>query len=284
MKRILLILISAFTSILLYAQNDISLNTLVIDAGHGGKDPGAVSHDRSAKEKDFTLDIATRVAEKVREAYPGINVVMTRTTDEFVSLEDRADIANKAAANLFMSIHINASTSWSPNGYSVHVLGQSSMKDRDLFAYNMDVVKRENSVIMLEDNYNTKYQGFGTDDSKSFIFLQLMQNANLEQSLKFATIIAENLKQSPITANRGIWQNPFYVLWKTSMPAVLVELGFISNSSDLDTLKDEENRDALAQALFESFRQYKNFYDSSVGVGDNFDNKKTVKNFSEPKE
>ena len=161
---------------------------------------------------------------------------MTRSSDKFVELRDRAEIANKAGANLFVSIHINSSFSTSPNGYSVHILGQSSNKNRDLFAYNMDVVKRENSVILLEDDYSTKYQGFDPSNEESFIFMQLMQNAFLEQSLLVASVISEKLKGGPIKADRGIWQNPFYVLWKTAMPAVLVELGFISNNSDLAVL------------------------------------------------
>ncbi len=191
---------------------------------------------------------------------------MTRSTDRFVELRDRAAIANKAGGQLFISIHINSAWSTSPNGYSVHILGQSSDKNRDLFAYNMDVVKRENSVILLEDDYSTKYQGFDPSDEQSYIFMSLMQNAHLEQSLLAASIISEKLKGGPIRADRGIWQNPFYVLWKTAMPAVLVELGFISNAADLAILKKEDNRDKLADRLFEAFKEYKSIYDGSLEI------------------
>lgn len=267
MKRYFVALIFLYLILPLSAKNDLTLKTVVIDAGHGGKDPGAVSKDRRTREKDLTLDITHRLAEKIRTVYPDIKVILSRPDDEFISLNDRAEIANKAGANLFMSIHINASVKTAPSGYSIHVLGQSSHKDKDLFADNMDVVQRENSVVYLEDNYTTTYKGFDPDDSRSFIFLQLMQSSNLEQSLEFAQIIADNLKDGPINENRGIWQNPFYVLWKTSMPAVLVELGFISNSEDLSKLREESNREAIAMLLLKSFSQYKEAYDKSVGAG-----------------
>ena len=248
---------------------DLKLRTVVIDAGHGGKDAGAVSKDKKSYEKTFTLSIAGKLAERIRNEYPDVKVVMTRSSDKFVELRDRAAIANKAGANLFISIHINSSVSTSPNGYSVHILGKSSDKNRDLFAYNRDVVKRENSVILLEDDYSTKYQGFDPSDEQSYIFMSLMQNAYLEQSLLVASIISEKLKGGPIKADRGIWQNPFYVLWKTAMPSVLVELGFISNQADLAVLKQDAQRDKIADRLFEAFKEYKAVYDSSIDLGQN---------------
>ncbi|MBR5925595.1 MAG: N-acetylmuramoyl-L-alanine amidase, partial [Bacteroidales bacterium] len=244
----------------------LKLRTVVIDAGHGGKDAGAVSKDKKTYEKTFTLAIASKLSEKIKEEYPDIKVVMTRSTDKFVELRDRAAIANKAGGQLFISIHINSAYSTSPNGYSVHILGQSSNKNRDLFAYNMDVVKRENSVILLEDDYSTKYQGFDPSDEQSYIFMSLMQNAHLEQSLLVASIISEKLKGGPVKADRGIWQDPFYVLWKTAMPSVLVELGFISNANDLSILKQEKNRDELAVRLFEAFKESKTVYDGSLDL------------------
>ena len=245
----------------------LSLSRVVIDPGHGGTDPGAISRDGKNYEKTFTLDIATRLGEKIKAECPGVEVVMTRTKDKSVALNDRAAIANKAGAELFISIHINSASSASPNGYSVHVLGKSSNKNRDLFAYNMDVCKRENSVILLEDDYTTTYQGFDPSDPESFIFLQLMQNSNLEQSLEFAETVASHLKGGPIKINRGVWQDPFLVLWRTAMPAVLVELGFISNATDLDALKKAEDRDALASRLCAAFKEYKSRYDASMVLG-----------------
>ena len=267
MKRAVCILLLTFLSIsTLFAAGDLSLKTVVIDPGHGGKDAGCVSKDRKTYEKNLVLEISRKLEARIKENYPEVKVILTRTKDEFIELKDRAEKANDANANLFISIHINSTTGTSANGYSVHVLGQSSVKNRDLFAYNMDVCKRENSVILLEDDYSTKYQGFDPNDQESFIFMQLMQNSNLEQSLKLASLIEENLKGGPIKADRGIWQNPFYVLWRTAMPSVLVELGFISNANDLAALRIEENRDNLANALYNAFAQYKYEYDASMNV------------------
>lgn len=250
-----------------YCNGTLGLKTVVVDAGHGGTDPGAVSQDRKTYEKSLTLDISIRLAAKIREACPDVKVILSRPDDKFVPLNDRADCANKAGADLFISLHINSTKSTSPHGYSVHVLGQSSNKDRDLFAYNMDVCKRENSVILMEDEYNTKYQGFNPSDPESFIFMQLMQNSHLEQSLDFAQIISDKLAEGPINSNKGIWQNPFLVLWRTAMPSVLVELGFISNASDLSVLRNSGNRDRIADCLCEAFVKYKKDYDSSISFG-----------------
>ena len=264
MKRAIYLFLAAFLAAFPAGAQDFCLSTVVIDPGHGGNDPGAVSRDGKHYEKTFTLDISKKLAAKIKEGCPGVKVVLTRDKDKTVALNDRAAIANKAGADLFVSIHINSAASTSPSGYSVHVLGKSSNKNRDLFAYNMDVCKRENSVILLEEDYTTTYQGFDPSDPESFIFLQLMQNSNLEQSLSFADLVATSLKGGPITHGRGIWQDPFLVLWRTAMPAVLVELGFISNSSDLEVLKDDAKRDKLAERLFQAFKKYKAGYDGTM--------------------
>ena len=264
-RLILSLLLSAAFSASAYADG-LRLGTVVIDAGHGGKDPGCISKDKKTYEKTLALDIATKFSDLIKADFPDVNVILTRSTDEFLELRERADIANRANANLFISLHINASSSSSPNGYSVHILGQSSQKNRDLFAENMDIVKRENSVILLEDDYQTHYQGFNPSDPESYIFMSLMQNSNLEQSLLLASIISEKLKGGPIKSDKGIRQNPFYVLWRTSMPAVLVELGFISNDTDLAALRQEDKRAELAKRLLSAFKDYKQLYDSSLGL------------------
>ena len=241
------------------------LKTVCIDAGHGGKDPGCVSADNKTREKDLTLSIATKLADEIRTKHPDVKVVMTRTTDKYVTLNDRADIANKAGADLFISIHINSAKNKSASGYSLHCLGQSSNKNRDLFMSNMEMVKRENSVILLEDDYSSKYQGFDPDDPESFIFFNLMQNAHLEQSLMFAEDAAEALKKGPVTKNRGISQDPFLVLWRTAMPSVLVECGFMSNASDLAAMRPESSHKKIAHQLYEAFASFKKKYDSATG-------------------
>ena len=264
-RLILSLLLSAAFSASAFADG-LRLGTVVIDAGHGGKDPGCISKDKKTYEKTLALDIATKFSDLIKADFPDVNVILTRSTDEFLELRERADIANRANANLFISLHINASSSSSPNGYSVHILGQSSQKNRDLFAENMDIVKRENSVILLEDDYQTHYQGFNPSDPESYIFMSLMQNSNLEQSLLLASIISEKLKGGPIKSDKGIRQNPFYVLWRTSMPAVLVELGFISNDTDLAALRQDDKRTELAKRLLNAFKDYKQLYDSSLGL------------------
>ena len=264
MKRTICILLIALCFCARSWADGFGLSTVVIDAGHGGKDAGCVSADNKTYEKTITLDIARTLSAKIKEAYPQVKVVLTRSDDRYVTLDNRAAKANKEDADLFISIHINSTERSSPNGYSVHILGQSSNKNKDLFAYNMDVCKRENAVVMLEDDYSTKYQDFDPSDPESYIFMVLMQNSHLEQSLRFAQIIQGNLKGGPIKADRGIWQDPFYVLWKTAMPSVLVELGFMSNPSDLAELKQKSRRDELAQRLFLAFKEYKEIYDGSI--------------------
>ena len=250
-----------------YATGDnLRLSTIVIDAGHGGKDPGAVSQDKKTYEKTLTLDIAKTLADKIRAAYPDVKVILTRSDDRYVTLNDRADIANKAEANLFISIHINSNAKTSPSGFSVHVLGQSSNKNRDLYAGNMEIVSRENSVILLEDDYSTTYGDFDPNDPESYIFMSLMQNSNLEQSIRFAQLVQKHLQGGPVKTDRGISQDPFLVLWRTAMPAVLLELGFISNSNDLTALRSQSERDKLAERVFQAVKEYKGIYDGTLDV------------------
>ena len=241
----------------------IKLTTVVIDPGHGGKDAGCISPSGKTMEKTVVLDIATKLAEKIRTGCPDVNVLMTRDDDTFVELQGRADIANKAKANLFISIHVNSvdGKKTGPNGYSVHILGQYTSKKKDLYAGNMDVVRRENSVIMLEDDYTTKYEGFDPSDPESYIFMNLMQNSFLEQSFKFAKFVDEEMRGGAIKASRGISQDPFYVLWRTAMPAVLVECGFMSNPTDREALITSKGKDRIASDLYDAFVKYKKEYD-----------------------
>lgn len=248
-------------------QKALELSTVVIDAGHGGQDPGAVSKDGKTREKDLTLSIARLTGKLIKDKYPSVKVVYTRSDDRYVTLNDRAAIANRNQANLFISIHINSVESRQPDGFSAHILGESSHKDRDLFAYNMNVCKKENSVILLEDDYSTKYQGFDPNDPESFIFFHLMQNAFYEQSLLFAADVnAQMAKTSGYGHNRGIHQDPFYVLWKTTMPAVLIEAGFISNSSDLAVMTSEQGKQNIAKAIADAFSVFKARYDGTLEV------------------
>ncbi|MDD7456135.1 MAG: N-acetylmuramoyl-L-alanine amidase [Bacteroidales bacterium] len=257
-------------------QSPIKLKTVVIDPGHGGKDFGCTSKDGKVNEKSIVLDIGKRLKRKIEDSYDDVNVVMTRDKDYFVTLQGRADIANENNANLFISIHVNSveGKRTGPNGYSIHTLGQYTSKKRDLYAGNMDVVRRENSVIMLEDDYTTTYQGFNPNDPESYIFMNLMQNAYLEQSLKFAQYVDREMKNGAISESRGISQDPFYVLWKTAMPAVLIECGFMSNPSDRAALNSGKGREKIATEIYDAFVKYKKGYDGTA----------PVKAYSEPRQ
>ena len=178
---IVCLLLLSMTSSLAAKDKPLGLKTVVIDAGHGGKDPGGVSKDRKTYEKNLVLDIAKRFGQKIKEKYPDVKVIYTRSTDVYITLNERAAIANRNNADLFISIHTNANNSSSVHGASVHILGQSRDPKRDLYAGKMDVSRRENSVILLEDDYSTDYQGFDPDSPESFIFFNLMQNAYYEQ-------------------------------------------------------------------------------------------------------
>ena len=259
------------------AQNpsaSIRLSTVVIDPGHGGKDAGCISPSGKTMEKTLVLDISKRLAENIKAGYPDVKVILTRSDDTFVTLQGRADIANANNANLFISVHVNSvpGKSNGPNGYSVHILGQYNSKNKDMYAGNMDVVRRENSVIKLEDDYTTRYEGFDPNDPESYIFMNLMQNAYLEQSFKFAQAVDKEMKGGAFRQSRGISQNAFYVLWRTAMPAVLIECGFLSNSEDREALITEKGRAQIASDIYNAFKIYKKEYDGSdvangIGTG-----------------
>ena len=248
-------------------QDQLKLSTIVIDPGHGGHDPGCISADKKTREKNVALDISQRLARKIGESLPGVKVVLTRSDDTFVTLSGRADIANDIGADLFISIHVNAQAKGtSASGYSIHCLGQSAREGNDLFSKNLDLIKRENSVILLEDDYKTRYQGFDPSDPQSYILFSLMQNAHLEHSLAFAEDVANAMKGGPISRSRGVSQDPFWVLWRTTMPAVLVEVGFMTNPNDLKALRSPADRDKIADNLLKAIKAFKKRYDNSTAT------------------
>ena len=261
-NALLTLILLLFSHSLAAQQQGVTLKTVVIDAGHGGKDPGAVSLDNKVKEKDVVLDIALTLGDKIKKAYPNINVIYTRKSDVYVELNERSNIANKNHADLFISIHCNSvpKKSKAPSGCETFIMGANKS------ASNMEVCKIENSVVLLEEDYSTKYQGYDPNDPESAIFFNLMQNAFFEQSLIFADLCQKNLRKSPIPTNRGIKQGGLLVLWRTTMPSVLVELGFITNASDRNVLGTKSKRGELASALFNAFEQFKNQYEGQIEV------------------
>ncbi len=232
------------------AQKQFS--TIVIDAGHGGKDPGALG--KKSKEKNIVLSVAQKFGKLVSDSLPGVKCVFTRNTDVFVPLDKRAEIANKNAADLFISIHANSSPSKNISGAETYVLGLHRSKD------NLAVAQKENSVITLEDDYTNRYEGFDPSQPESYIMFELMQNVYLEQSISVASLIQNEFKSSG-REDRGVKQAGFLVLRQTSMPSVLVELGYISNAVEEKYLSSDSGAVVYANALYKAVKAYKNIYD-----------------------
>ena len=242
-------------------EGGVRLRTVVIDAGHGGHDPGAISKYSKLSEKQINLDVALRLGKRIEKDLPDVKVIYTRKTDRFVELAERGNIANRNHADLFISIHVNAAGSSAASGTETFVMGT------DKSSSNMEVCKRENSVILLEDDYSTTYEGFDPNNPESYLIFNLMQNAHFEQSIAFASLVQQQfIKNGPIKKSRGVRQAPLMVLWRTTMPSVLVEVGFLSNASDRTTLNKEENRQKIADDLFRAFSTFKSQYDSEGGT------------------
>lgn len=222
--------------------------TLVIDAGHGGKDPGAVG--KNIYEKDLNLALALKIGEKIKQKYPNVKVVYTRDTDIFVPLQKRSEIANNNKADLFISIHANSSESKESEGLETFILGTDKMEK------NLDVAMRENAVMMLESDYKTTYQGFNPNSIDSYIMFELMQNTFMDQSLQFATLVQQNCVEQLKRKDRGVRQAAFWVLLKTACPAILFEMGFVSNPEEEKFLRQPEGIDQMAQAITEAFETY----------------------------
>jgi len=235
------------------SSNRTSLTKVVIDAGHGGKDPGAKG--KNALEKDVTLAVALKLGKLISENHSDVKVVYTRDSDVFIPLDVRSSIANKSNANLFISIHANSNRSTVPYGAETYVMGLHKSAD------NFDVAATENSAIIMEDNYNSKYEGFNPKSVESYIIFSMMQSKFLDQSLFFAQLVQNQLTNVASRADRGVKQAGFLVLWKTAMPSVLVELGFISNSKDEQYMLTETGQNELAEGIYRSFRTYKANYE-----------------------
>ena len=252
----LAILATLFYPLQLPAQESrvLELGTVVIDAGHGGKDPGAVSG--SVKEKDITLSVAKRLGALIKERYPNVKIIYTRSGDTFVELKRRAEIANKNNADLFISIHVNSAKNRSANGSETFVMGSEKSSS------NFEVCQLENSVITLEEDYSSNYSGFDPSNPESYIIFSLLQNSHLEQSLMFAQMIQNSAAKGPIEYGRGVKQANFLVLWMCTMPSVLVELGFISNKKDCQILSDKNHQQKMAENIFNAFCKYKKNYDT----------------------
>lgn len=247
------------------------LKTVVIDPGHGGKDPGAPGKSKSTAEKNIVLNISKLFGDKIKAEYPDVKVVYTRSTDVFVELKERANIAKRNNADLFISVHCNSSTNSRAFGASAHILGPKSNNPKntsDYFEKSKSVAQRENSVMLLEDDYQTAYQDFDPNSPEAVISHSLLWQANYGNSLLFAAEYDAQIHKAPYRVSNytGIHQDVFYLLWATNMPAALLEVGFLSNPSDYAVLSTADGQEKIAKSLFNAFKSYKEKYDASVGA------------------
>lgn len=251
-------------------KKHLGLRTVVIDPGHGGKDPGALGKTRNMHEKHIVLSVSKLLGQKIKEKYPDVKVIYTRSNDTFIGLHERAMVARRNNADLFISIHCNGSSNPDAKGTSVHILGQNSDNKKnktDYFERNMSTAQRENSVIVLEEDYQTKYQTFDPDSPESFISHQLQWMAYYESSLLFASEVVEHLVAKPLTPRRLVVdQDIFQVLVEANMPAVLLELAFVTNPVEYKFLSSKEGQEDIAERLFKAFSSYKTKFDASVNV------------------
>ena len=231
------------------ANNNFSIKTVVIDAGHGGKDPGA-SGPGKTNEKDVALKVALQLGDLITKNFPDVNVIYTRKTDVFIELHERAEIANKAKADLFIAIHCNSSPNPEFYGTSTYVLGLHRTEA------NLEVAKRENSVILLEEDRDKNYE-FDPNSPEGHIIMSMKQNAFLDQSIAFASKAENQFENGARRKSLGVKQAGFYVLYKTTMPSLLAEIGFVSNPEEERYLVSAKGQEQIANSLLNAFKDYK---------------------------
>ena len=232
--------------------------TVVIDAGHGGHDAGAVG--KITREKDLNLAVSKLVGDLIAVGHPDVKIIYTRKTDVFLTLQQRADIVNKNNADLFICIHTNAAENRAVSGAETFVLGIDKMQS------NLDVAMRENSVIMMEDNYEATYEGFDPKSVDSYIMFELMQDQYFDRSLQFANLVQQEFAGSLKRADRGVRQAGFWVLHKSACPSVLIEMGFISNAEEEKYLASQKGKQDISSAIYDAFTAYKAAYDKRHGI------------------
>ncbi len=258
-----------------------SIKTVVIDAGHGGKDPGC--HGSKHKEKDITLAVALKLGKYIEENLKDVKVVYTRKTDVFLELQQRAEIANKAKADLFICIHCNSACFRDKklkkdicrdevSGAETYVMGIKNEQGK------LDVAKRENSAILLEDNYVQKYDGFDPNSDESYIIMSMFSDNYIEQSLNFASKVQKQFATKASRIDKGVKRASLWVLWRTYMPSVLTELGFLTNPKEEQFLGSSKGQDYMASSLFRAFREYKDEIEGTVKkYDDSFEKQQSYK-------
>lgn len=259
---ILICIAGIFQNLVLSAKDDPAekLDVVVIDAGHGGHDPGSLGS--KVKEKDIALGIALKLGRYIEQNLPDVKVIYTRKTDVFVELHERADIANRNNADLFISIHANWWFDSKPYGTETFIMGISHDER------NLKVAMKENSVITLEEDYETNYEGFDPNSAESYIMFNLMQKTYTAQSAAFAEQVQDQFRERARRNDRGVKQERLLVLWQTGMPSVLIETGFITNANEERYLMSNQGQDYLASAIYRAFKNYKaNIESNSAAAG-----------------
>lgn len=243
--------------------------TLVIDAGHGGGDVGAIG--AISKEKDINLNVALAFGRYVENNCPDVRVIYTRKTDVFVPLHERANIANRNKADLFISVHTNSLPNKKvAHGVETYTLGMHRASD------NLDVAKRENAVILIEKDYKQHYEGFDPNSAESYIMFEFLQDRNMSKSVDLARCVQNRVCATANRQNRGVRQAGFLVLRETSMPSCLIELGFITAADEEQYLNSSKGIDALANGIYKAFVDYKGKYDKTITVPYHAETKQTV--------
>ncbi|MBA3706098.1 MAG: N-acetylmuramoyl-L-alanine amidase [Bacteroidetes bacterium] len=270
------ILVSSFSPIF---KPVFSIKTVVIDPGHGGKDPGC--HGSKYKEKDVALAVALKLGKYIEENLKDVKVIYTRKTDVFVELQARAEIANRAKADLFICIHCNSACVRDKKlkrdickeeirGSETYVMGIKNEQGK------LDVAKRENSAILLEDNYVQKYNGFDPNSDESYIIMSMFTDTYLDQSLNFASKLQGQYKGKAARVDKGVKRASLWVLWRTYMPSVLTEIGYLTNPEEEQFLGSAKGQDYIASGIFKAFRAYKDEIEGAVKKYDDFFEKQEI--------
>ncbi len=255
---LLMVVIGLISSAILIAStmpktvNKSAVSRVVIDAGHGGKDPGNLGTGRyKITEKTIALNVALQVGEYIEKAFPDVEVLYTRSDDKFLELHERTKFANSKGADIFISIHCDAFTRSSAVGCGSYVMGAAKTEA------NLRMAQRENKAILLEDDQESNYNGFDPNSPEGLIELSLRQNAHIHQSLKFAKLVQDQMRTRVGRTDRGVKQAPFWVISFTTMPSVLVELGFLTNHEEEDFLNTDQGQDYISSAIYRAFKEYK---------------------------
>lgn len=251
-----LFILSAYTPML---PGEVKIKTVVIDAGHGGHDPGCMYGGQ--KEKIIALNIAKKLGGYISENMENVRVIYTRTDDSFVELWERASIANRNQANVFISVHVNANPNSGVYGTETYAMG-THVHAKNLNARKeeqplINTVQRENEVILEEENYEANYDGFDPNDPATHILFELYQSEYMDQSLRLASKIQNQFESRVKRKNRGVKQAGFVVLWKTTMPSVLVETGYLTNAKERAYLASDQGQTYLASGIYRAFKEYK---------------------------